>query len=304
MTLPMGGNSDIKNLVFSILVDEYPLKIIELTNYIKRRYGKSVTFQGVRKAILQLVDEGIVKKEDNNFLIDKEWVKTSKDFLNELYMKMVSVPEEKKKNTYDSLGEDLSIFIFDSINEMMSVWQELSDQWYKSHKKGEYNVNCYQAAHSWEVLLHPDVEAKLMGQTKKRGIQAYVLNTENTPLDRSLVKFHENIGVKATINHSAATFDKSHYIGTYGPYIFQAKYPLAIVRKLDKFFKKNMNTENLDLSELSKIANMKTEIKMIVIKNLEMAKQINNSIFEKMDLDKKKTKTFQEQILKGGNSLQ
>lgn len=284
MTLPMGGNSDIKNLIFTILTNEYPLKIIELTNYIKKRYGKSVTFQGVRKALFQLIDENVVVRKENEFEINKDWVKNSKQFLDELYMKLVSEKKQEKLK-YDSIGEDVSVFVFDSINDMMKVWQDLSDEWYKGYKKGEYNINCYQAAHSWEVLLHPDVETKLMGQTKKRGIKAYVLNTEKTPLDKSLIKFHNSIGVEAFINHSYASFDKSHYIGTYGPFIFQTKYPDSIVKRLDSFFRKNKNIDKINLSELSKIANTKVKIKMTVIKNLEMAKQINNSILEKMNLN-------------------
>jgi hypothetical protein len=192
--------------------------------------------------------------------------------------------QQNKKAKYDSIRGEVSVFVFDSINEMMRVWEDLSDEWYKGFRKGEYGVNCYQAAHSWEVLLHPDVEAKLMAGAVKRGIEAYILCTENTPLDRSLAKFHGRIGVKMVINPSVSSFDKSYYIGTYGPLIFQAKYPDRIVKRLDSFFRRNQDISNLDLSELSNIANSKIKIKMTIIRNLEMAKQINASIFSKMDL--------------------
>lgn len=282
IVIPLGDKKDVKNLVFTILTEEYPLKIIELTNYIHKRYGKSVTFQGVRKALMQLVEDGVIIKENNEFLINKEWVKDSKKFLDHLYIQMFEKNNTKKK--VDSIGGDLSVFAFDSINEMMKMWESLSDEWFKNFKKGDYNVNCYQAAHSWEVVLHPDVETTLMSQSKKKGIKSYILCTENTPLDRNLVKFHDRLGVKMVINQSSANFDKSHYIGTYGPFIIQAKYPPEIVKRFDEFFKKNNNIENLDLTELSKIANTKVKIKMTVIKNLEMAKQINESILKKMDL--------------------
>ena len=38
--LPIGEKTNVKNTVFSILSHEYPLKIIELTNFIKKRYQK------------------------------------------------------------------------------------------------------------------------------------------------------------------------------------------------------------------------------------------------------------------------
>lgn len=233
---------------------------------------------------MQLVDEKVVVKENKEFMINKEWVQQSKKFLDGLYLKLVEGKKLKKTMKYDSIVGEVSVFVFNSINEMVRIWEDLSDEWYTSFKKGEYPINCYQAAHSWEVLLHPDVEAKLMGQCKRRGIKAYILCTENTPLDRNLAKFHEKIGVKVIINPSLSSFDKSHYIGTYGPLIIQAKYPPGIVKKLDAFFKKNKDISNLDLSELSSIANTKVEVKMTVIKNLEMAKQINASIFAQMGM--------------------
>ena len=196
IALPLGEKMDVKDISFSILTEEYPLKLIEITNLIRKRYAKSVTFQGVRKALMQMVKEGIVLKEGKEFSINKRWVRDSKKFLDTLYLKLRL---KQKVPKFDSIGGEISVFVFDTVNDMVRVWEDLSDEWYKSFKNGEYNVNCYQAAHSWEVLLHPDIEAKLMGQCRKRGIRAYILCTSDTPLDKSLVKFHERIGVKTDI---------------------------------------------------------------------------------------------------------
>ncbi len=282
-TLLNKENNDVKDLVFTILTEEYPLKIIELTNFIKKRYGKSVTFQGVRKALMQLQKEGIVLKEGMGFSLNKQWVQESKSFLDKLYLRLVEGETRSKNKKFDSIEGEVSVFTFDSVNEMMRAWEELSDVWFKSFKKGEYNVNCYQAAHSWEILLHPDIEAKLMSQAKQKGIKSYILCTEKTPLDRNIVRFHDKIGVKMVIVPSSSNFDKSHYIGTYGELIIQAKYPDEIVKKLDIFFRKNTSIEDLNLAELSKIVNTKVQVKMTVIKNLEMAKQINASILAQME---------------------
>ncbi len=284
-TLPTGGSGDIKDLVFSILADEHPLKLIELTNLIKRRYGRPVTFQGVRKAVLQLVEEGVLERRGNEFEISRAWVQESKRFLDGLYLKLVEKKGAATRRRHDSLGGDVSVFTFGSVNEMMRAWEDISDGWYRGFRKGEYGVNCYQAAHSWEVLLHPDIETKLMGGAVRRGVRAYILCTENTPLDRSLARFHERLGVRFVINPSLSSFDKSYYVGTYGPLIIQAKYPAKIVKRLDAFFRKSKDIDGLDLAELSGIANAKAEVKMTVIRNLEMAKQINASAFARMGIE-------------------
>lgn len=280
LTLPLGKKQTTKNLVFSILTKEYPLKIITLTNYIKKRYGKSVTFQAVRKAVLELVDDGVLIKQDKNFLINKRWVMESKKTLDNLYLEITK--EKTKPKNLDSIEGDISVFSFESLNELMKFWQEIINHWFKNFKKGQPNINCYQAAHAWEGILHLDKEKELMGQLKKKGIKSYILSTGNNPLDKNIKKFYNNIGINMKINSSSSSFDKSYYVGTYGEIIVQAHYPKKIVKELGHFFKKNKSLQNLNLKELSDIVNKRVKIKLTVIKNLEMAKQINNSIISQM----------------------
>ena len=115
ISLPFGKKNNVKNLVFTILVNEYPLKIIELTNFIKKRYGKSVTFQAVRKAILELVRDEVLIKKDNEFQINKNWVKDAKETIDKLYSEL----NEDKNNTktlkkFDSIEGRVSVFTFNS----------------------------------------------------------------------------------------------------------------------------------------------------------------------------------------------
>ena len=280
IVLPFGGKKNVKNLVFTILTKEYPLKIIELTNYIKKRYGKSVTFQAVRKAILELVDEGILMQKGKGFFINKEWVKNSKYLLDSLYLELTE--GISKASSIDSIEGEITVFSFDSLNKLIKFWQDLIDGWFRDFRKGDPNINCYQAAHAWEGLLHLDREKDLMGQLKKKGIKSYILSTGNTPLDKNIMKFYRSIGVEMSIQSSSSSFDKGYYVGTYGDMIIQTQYPEKIVEALDTFFKKNKSIENLNLKILSDIVNKKIKMKLTVIKNLQMAKSINKSILDEM----------------------
>ena len=88
--------------------------------------------------------------------------------------------------------------------------------------------------------------------------------------------------MKVTISSSSSSFDKSYYVGTYGDLIIQAQYPDELVKDLDLFFKRNKTIKNFNLKELSDLVGRKVEVKLTVIKNLEMAKQINQSIISQM----------------------
>ncbi len=273
--LSFGKKSNVKNLVFSILTKEYPLKLVELTNYIRSRYGKLVTFQAVRKAVLELVSGGVLIKKDSKYLINKKWLLESRKVLDTIYVDLTA--SKVKPSKISSIEGEVSVFTFNSLNELMKFWQDLIEDWYNNFKKG-YPVNCYQGAHVWEGLLYLDREEKVIKQLKKKGIKSHMVCIGNTFLDKGIKKFYQNIGVKMDINHSSSSFDKSYYVGTYGDMIIQTTYPKKIVVALDEFFKKNKSITSIDLMQLSRIANMKVKMKLTVIKNLEMAKQINVSI--------------------------
>ncbi len=280
-TLPFGKEDNVKNLIFTILTKEYPLKLIDLMNIIKKRYGKSVTFQAVRKAALELEKEDILVRKDKEFEINKEWVVNAKKQLDILYRDLTK--EQIRPRNIDSIKGEISVFTFNSVNEMMKFWEDIIDDWYQRFKKGDPDINAYQGAHLWEALLHPDQERKIMEQLKKKGIKSYSLSTGNTPLDRYTAKFYASIGLKTAFIPSQASFDKSHYIATYGDIIVQANYPPEIVKALDEFFKKNKTIEEMNLKALSDIVNKKISIQLTIIKNLSMAEQINKSIIEQIE---------------------
>jgi len=281
LTLPFGEKQGVKDLVFTILTKEYPLRIIDLMNFIRKRYGKSVTFQAVRKAVLQLVQEGVLIQEGTKFLINKRWVLESKKVLDNLHNELTK--EKISPRGIESIKGEVSVFNFDSLNDMMKFWQDIIDDWFDKFNKGDPKINCYQAAHAWEALLHPDSETKLMGQLKKKGIVSYILSTGNTPLDKNIKKFYQKLGVNFVINASSSSFDKSYYVGTYGEIIVQAQYPQKLIHSLDNFFKKNKSIKDLNLGELSEIVNQKIPIKLTIIKDLAMAKQINKSIISEIE---------------------
>ncbi|MFA5084732.1 MAG: hypothetical protein WC475_05160, partial [Candidatus Paceibacterota bacterium] len=178
---------------------------------------------------------------------------------------------------------EISVFTFNSLGEMIKFWQNLIDNWFKKFKEGDYNVNCYQAAHVWENLLYPETERLLWKQLKEKKIKSNILITGNTLLDKFVVKFYSKMNVNMQIKPSNSSFDKSYYVGTYGDLVIQTQYPENIVKEFDNFFKKHRTAQDLDLAELSDIVNKKREVKLTVIKNLAMAKQINNSILSELD---------------------
>ena len=279
-TLPLGSKDTIKNLVFTILTKESPLKLVELTHLIRRRYGRQVTFQAVRKAALELVQEGVLKKTIKEFSINKEWIFDAKKQLDALYLEISR--EHQRPTRVDSIRGEVSVFSFDSLNQLMKFWQDIIDDWFEHFKSGDPNINAYQGRHLWEALLHPDREKQMMGRLKRKGIISYTLGTGNTPLDNYIGRFYAKIGLRVGFIPAKSLVDRTYYVGTYGDMIVETKYPQELATRLEAFFKKANTIEELDLVELSEIVNSMNKVQLTVIRNHGMAQQINNSIISQI----------------------
>jgi len=279
--LPFGRPSSVKNLVFSILSYEHPLKIVELTNLIRKRYGRQATFQAVRKAVIELAEEGILEKTRDGFQIDAKWVFDVKKSLDKLYTDLQS--KDTPPESIRSIEGDISVFTFTTLNDLMKFWEQIIDDWYKRFKEGDYAFNCWQGHHLWEALLHLDTERKVMEQLKRKRVKSYAVVYSDTPLDRYIRRFYSSIGLNIRNIPSQSEFDNSYHVGTYGDLIVQAHYPKELVKEINAFFRNSKSFEDMDVKKLHDIVSKKTKIKLTVIRNLEMAKQINRSIIEQIE---------------------
>lgn len=266
-----------KDLVFRILITDQNLKLIELNNLIKKRYGKSVTFQAVRQAVNELIEENVLEKKDKTYSINKTWILEAKKTISQIENNIMDI---KKPVEFESIEGEFSTYTFNNLNELMIFWQHIVDEWFSKFKKRDYNINCWQGQHLWEILIHLDREKKVLEQMKKKGIKSYALIYSNTPLDNYARRFYESINIKTRNINSQKEFDNKYYVGTYGDIIIQTKYPKEISDEINNIFQKTKSLEDLDIKKLHDIINKPVEIKLTVIKNVEMAKQINKNIIE------------------------
>jgi hypothetical protein len=269
-----------KDLVFRILITDQDLKLIELNNLIKKRYGKSATFQAVRQAVNELIEDNVLEKKGKTYNINKIWVLEAKKTLSQIENNIINIT---KPVEFESIKGEFSTYKFSNLNELMIFWQHIVDEWFSNFKKGDYNINCWQGQHLWEILIHLDREKKVMEQMKKKGIKSYALIYGDTPLDNYTRRFYESINIKTRNISSHKGFDNEYYVGTYGDIIIQTKYPKKISNEINFLFQKTKSLDNLNLKKLHDIINKTIEIKLIIIKNLEMAKQINHNIIEKIE---------------------
>ena len=80
------GDKDIKNLIIYVLKEKRPLNISDIHHNIIDNFEPTITYQGIRKALMSLVREGIVCEPTHNGMFDfsKEWINQMQTFSREL----------------------------------------------------------------------------------------------------------------------------------------------------------------------------------------------------------------------------
>lgn len=99
------GERKVKETVIKILTEEWPLTLKELYFAIIRQHALNVSYQAVHKSVKQLVEEGIIIKENKRYSINVEWIRQIQIFgknLEEAYAQ----PKETLSTTIKELEQE------------------------------------------------------------------------------------------------------------------------------------------------------------------------------------------------------
>ena len=278
ITIPQLGSTkkSAKDLVISTLIYEHPLTIAQLTNSIKKKFGASVTFQGVRKAALQLIENGVLLKEGKKYSPSKQWIMELKNTVQEL--EEACLKEQGKIKEVESLGEDIKVYTFDNLIDSDVFWNKLINGWFeedRNSKKEKYYVQ--QSGHTWYVLGNLEEETGALEKIKKHGIKCYTLVTGNTMLDKWAKKYYEEQGFFYTINENRDQ-DTRRYFAVYNNCVVQTEHPKELSKEIDNIYEKAKDFTSFEVTKLIQLLRKKCDIKLTVMRNPLIAEQLRNYI--------------------------
>jgi len=270
-----------KDLVISTLAKKFPLTLTKLTNSIKKDFRVSVTFQGVRKAVNLLVEENIVKKTKKEYQLNKDWILSLRDF------------SEKLQNAYfnktpeildvESIGEEIKVYTFDNLISLDKFWNGIISKWFSEdarNKKKKFYVQ--QSGHTWYVLGQLEEETNIVEQIKKHNINFYTFSAGNTYLDNWCKKYYldQNFFYKT----SKESKETSDYFAVYNDFIIQTTYPKKLSQEINNIYNQTKDFQSFNIARLIKILRKKTKLKVTIMKNPVVAKQLRNSILSKFNI--------------------
>ncbi|MFQ5722349.1 MAG: hypothetical protein ACE5GI_07635 [Candidatus Aminicenantales bacterium] len=249
----------IKDAVILALSKEWPLTARKLYNVVRKNYGFAVTYQAVHKVLKQMVEEGIIVKDDKDYSISPMWIKKKKEFYKKL--------EAKRESLKD---RPLETFILGALAEVDAFLIDLGS---KIVPKDRKSTICLEWDHFW-IPLFLDKEVYRKMKTLITNTVFYTITPAKTAIDKWCYEFWKKQNVKAKIG--VGNRDSCVVVEDYVIRIF---YPRDILKELDKIFSSAKNINDINTNELfHRLFEKKTKIPVVVERNPELAKQIRERI--------------------------
>lgn len=269
ITLPQLDNQKkAKDLVISILAMRHPLSSKKIYNEIKKAFGYSITYQAVHKTILQLLQQGVLVKEDMEYYINMQWIDELSKFT------------ERIKGSYEGKGkyplgivdmqttDSMQMIVFDNFLSAETFNMKFLDK-YCFNPKNKKSL-CIHIQHTKRPVFQSGDAFKSIENFKKVKLDKYVLVRGDTALDRWSSNFYKDV-FKYAFDIDVA---KDYETYVYGDIVTQLYIPAEISRKIDYLFKKCRKIEEITHDDYHDIYEKHCKVRILIFKNPEFAEQL------------------------------
>ncbi len=278
LTIPILNNpKTTKDRVFVILSAKYPLSLTQLRNQIINSFDGSVSFQSVRKAVLQLVDEGVLVKDGKKFSFSKDWIISFIKFGNILQKHYFSANKSRSKI---EIGSDVTEYNLDSLLDLDFIWNGLIKK--ALEEEVAPKIITFKATHFWFLISTLAQETELIKSLLKKGVKLYYICYGKTALDEWTVNMYRQIGIHCIRKDRPKSFPEGLNIGTYGDYLIQSLHPDKITKRISRFFKSCKSPQDASLTEITSIVTQKADFKLQSIHNPLVAKGVREEIIREI----------------------
>ena len=252
---------DTKNIIISVLLEEWPLSAKIIYNKVRREKG--ITYQAIFKTLMEMVDKGIIARENKEYRINLKWVGDIKNFIKDVELRH----SEKKDPLKDLIRLNYADGYF--LMNKFSTVREMDEFLFKFIFKEE---NFYAfVKHPWFPLIH---SKEMASYSCKPCSNKVVIFSNKTPLDKDCRIFFKKLGERTPVYEK---FTPCYSFSIYGNYIVQGFFEKDLMENLDRIFRKTKSIRDLDLIDFNKnFFEKKTNIVFTTIYNPILAEHLKD----------------------------
>jgi len=271
-------NGSTKECIIDILSYDWPLSLKKIHALVKRR-GLKMTYQAVHKAVYQLIDEGKLKKLQDGFSINLDWVKSIHDQTD-----IIRVNYFSKKRSFISSEQDdpdasssIRVFIF-------NTWFDLEKYIYYIQKKTlnrskDKKSICLHHNHEWRPLFYLRAEYNWIKNIHAKGFACYTLCSGSTVADQWSKRFYSRLGNKVLLN---AQLKGPAEMVVFDDFLLEIYIPFELSKRLDDYLCKIKHMEKIDNNWLiENIFEVKSDIKLIIHHDKKLAEEARKHIMSR-----------------------
>lgn len=271
----MAGST--KDQIVNILSYDWPLSIRKIYFFLKKKYGRKVTYQAVYKAINQMLANKVLLKTKSGYQLNLDWVK---EIHNQTEIIRVNYFSEQHAALFDNISGDseaIRVFIFKTWFDVEKYLYYLQKNYVIKSK--EKQVICVHHTHEWRPIFYLRAEYNWIKQLNKLGHKVFTLCSGNSEVDKWSAKFYNSLGGNIKLDVKCA---ETSEIMVFSDLVIQSYIPFELREALDKELKRIKNINDINHNSLIKdVFEKEKEIKVVINKDNVLASQIKKQSLAK-----------------------
>lgn len=273
VTFPQLGvekKSAARDLIVEVLSEQWPLSTKEIFNRIKKDTIFSGSYQAVHKVLLQMVESGVLEREEKKFQFDKDWINNIKRFGAEFSFAY----SNKQKTLFSNISKKENFNLaFDTPLDMGEFLIKEFLQYPNPEKKAGVILarNCYPM-----IGLSIDGVSPLLNAF--RSIPWYVILKGNTLCDRIFSKPFRLIGAKFKYGVDFSSLPDFFVLSDH---ICQIYWPEALIKEWKEEIERTKKISEFDLKKWFDLMYEKRgKVHLIVSKNKWVADGLRKQVLQ------------------------
>ncbi|MFH1752502.1 MAG: hypothetical protein ABH821_06225 [archaeon] len=245
------GGSQPTPLIIQMLSKEWPLTAKQIFLRLNKIREKKVSYQAVHKLLIQLAEKKVIEKNNTLFSLNKEWIKKTRNFANQLE---VAYKSNTKFFDGDVSQGNTKIISFESLLKFDDfLFKILEDK----------RTACCMSY--WEHLRWPMHYARQACDYFKQFEHLknfYMLCSNNTALDKWCASTYRNLGCKIKTN--VKIINHSDFLA-FDDYFIQITYDKEFRNEINNFYKEAKSFSKFKITKfIDRVLEKQFDIRVLV----------------------------------------
>lgn len=249
--------SSTKGLILKSLISNNNLTNIKIQTILRKEFGRKISYQAIRQALLELRKDSILQKKGNQYFINNEWFQKIKYELG-LIEKSI-----EKRNSIKTINKETIEIKLNNLYELGHfILYSLEQKYFNISKNKEIYM---QLDHLWIPFADQEKRKRLKQLMTNKNIRVIVKN--KSALDKILNKWYKKF-VKVKLRSTDNS--PGDYI-IHDDTVIQIYLNSKLKSSMNKLYSlKGLATLNL-FNELSEMTYENNKIQIIIIRNKDIA---------------------------------